>query len=113
MSRNACLLASSPSRSLAFRLSPAATALSSLAWVSAAPLLVLDGADRLLHLAHPGLEVLHAVARDLAGRVPAVGQVAEGLLGRIEVGDGQEGLRLHEDLVLHLRVGRELLVERG
>ena len=99
--------------------SPAAVALSSLACVvgdagleladhvvgagrllrvAAAPLLVLDRADGLLDLAHPALEVLHPVARHLAGGVPAVGEVAEGLLGGLEVGDRDQRLGLDEDL---------------
>ena len=81
--------------------------------VAAAPLLVLDRADGLLDLPHPALEVLHPVARHLAGGVPAVGEVAEGLLGGVEVGDRDERLGLDEDLLLDLGVGGELLVERG
>ena len=107
MSRNACLLASSDSRSLAalgvaggrglvelgLRLGDAGLELADhvvgagrLLRVAAAPLLVLDRADGLLDLADAGLEVLHPVARHLAGGVPPVGEVAEGLLGRVEVG---------------------------
>ena len=76
--------------------------------VGPAPLVVLDAADRLLHLAHPALEVLHPVARHLAGRVPAVGDVAERLLGGAQVGDRQQRLRLDEQRLLLLGVGREL-----
>ena len=63
-----------------------------------APLLVLDPADGLLDLAHPALELLHPVAGDLAGGVPAVGDVAEGLLGGLEVGDRHQRLGLDEQL---------------
>ena len=88
--------------SAAFCSLPAATALSCLAsrsaidassWatVSAARArasgfdrrhcVVLDAADRLLDLAHPALELLDPLAGDLAGGVPAVGDVAERRLG--------------------------------
>ena len=43
--------------------------------VGARPALLLDRADGLLHLADPALQVLHPLAGDLAGGVPALGQV--------------------------------------
>ena len=70
-------------------------------------------ADGLLDLADPALEVLHPVAGDLAGGVPAVGDVAEGPLGGLEVGDRQQRLGLDQELLLHLGVGGELAVLLG
>ena len=113
--------------SSAFLVLPAATALSRLAsrsaseassWatVSAArarasglrapPLVVLGAADGLLDLPHPALEVLHPVAGDLAGRVPALGDVPERLLGGLQVGDRHQGLGLDEQRLLLLRRSR-------
>ena len=68
-------------------------------------------ADGLLDRADPALELLHPVARDLAGGVPAVGEVAEGLLGGVEVGDREQRLGLDEQRLLDLGVGGELRVQ--
>jgi hypothetical protein len=81
--------------------------------VRAAPLVVLGAADRLLDLAHPPFQVLHPLAWHLAGRIPTVGDVAEGLLGGAQVGDRHQCLGLGEQRLLLLGVGRELAVQLG
>src|SRR5437870_307669 len=60
--------------------------------VALAPLGLLEATDLLLDLANSALQRLDLLARDLAGGVPALGDVAEGTLRGSEVGDRQQRL---------------------
>ena len=70
--------------------------------VAALPPGVLAGANRLLDRPHAALDPVQVAARHLAGRLPAVLDVAQPGLRLLQVGDRDERLGLLEKRLLDL-----------